>query len=459
MRVCDAPVNRGNTGRMARATSALILALLLVIGAAAPTASAHKRLPVKLVSPGGTVAAGTQASVWFKGIKRARCSLQADLAGVHVRGTSVRVRKPLLQFDWTVPANARPGRWALTISCHRGARRGTARTALTVSSGTADGVALFPRRLRPTQAGLTTKGAGSGKGSATWKPFGAVLVPGTDWMGGAGVDVYSNGRIGCVNSCNTMTDFGIAYQCVELVERFLMTKQWSPKIWGDAWQLYDNASEASFDKHKNGSGYIPVAGDVIVWHNGGDGHVAIVEWVANGNIGWVEQNSSASGRSSAPLDANGTLGNYGRLIPTGFLHAKANKPAEAPVQPPLQGSSPNLQGSSPNLQGNNPGSGSAPPPEPPPPAPSPSVSVSKGAGASDKPDCTSQACAYVTVSFANFPDGQHTVTCSASGGDDGGYYTYTRTGTNDTSSVCYYGYPGQTVWVTVDGVRSNDVGW
>jgi hypothetical protein len=47
--------------------------------------------------------------------------------------------------------------------------------------------------------------------------------------------------------------------------------------------------------------------------------------------------------------------------------------------------------------------------------------------------------------------------CRASHGDEGGYHTYTTS--SSTSAVCYYGYSGRTAWVTVDGVRSNDITW
>ena len=131
--------------------------------------------------------------------------------------------------------------------------------------------------------------------------------------------------------------------------------------------------------------------------------------------------------------------------------------------PPLQGSSPVMQGSSPPIQGGTPGTGGSTPPPPagtnPPPAPVPTVSLSKGASAAGRPGCSSSACAFLTVSFANFSGASHSITCRASNGDEGGYYTYSRSGPADTSSYCYYGFPGATVWVTVDGVSSNQVVW
>ncbi len=92
---------------------------------------------------------------------------------------------------------------------------------------------------------------------------------------------------------------------------------------------------------------------------------------------------------------------------------------------------------------------------PPPPPPGRSVSASKGGSAQGRSGCTSSACAYLVVSFSNFGGGAHTVTCNAS--NTGEWYRYTTSAT--TTAYCYYGYPGQTVWATVDGVGSNSFRW
>ena len=296
---------------------------------AAPASA--KGVPVKLVTKPGTVPVGTQANAWFKVPKGARCHLVGRRGHQKVSGRMVLAGRPLLQYHWKVPIRAREGTWRIALTCSRRGRTGAALTKLEVQGGaTRRGAAVFRRGMRPAQAGVTT--SGSGRGAGSWQPFGTVIVAGAEWLGGAGVDVKSNGGVGCYNSCLTSSGFGIAYQCVELVQRLIATKNWSPKIWGDAYQLYDNASLQHFDKHANGSGYVPVPGDIIVWHGGygGYGHVAVVEWIADGRVGWVEQNSSASGRSSGVIAANGTLGSNGALVPTGILHAKANVPVAPP---------------------------------------------------------------------------------------------------------------------------------
>ena len=92
-----------------------------------------------------------------------------------------------------------------------------------------------------------------------------------------------------------------------------------------------------------------------------------------------------------------------------------------------------------------------------PPPPRQSVTLTKGASADGQPGCTVSACAFMTVSFSGFSGGTHTITCDASTAGDQPFYTYTTAAT--VSSYCYYGYSGQQVWVTVDGVQSNVVTW
>jgi hypothetical protein len=85
------------------------------------------------------------------------------------------------------------------------------------------------------------------------------------------------------------------------------------------------------------------------------------------------------------------------------------------------------------------------------------VSVAKG-GSAQSSSCTVAACRYVKVTFSGFSSGTHTIVCRA-GGDEGGFYSYTRSGASNTSSVCFYGFPGRQVWATVDGVASSKITW
>ncbi len=94
----------------------------------------------------------------------------------------------------------------------------------------------------------------------------------------------------------------------------------------------------------------------------------------------------------------------------------------------------------------------------PPPPPPRTVTLAKGSSAQGLAGCVSIYCRYMAVSFKNFSSASHTIVCRASG-YEGGFYSYQKSGSSGSSAVCYYGYPGSTVWVTVDGVGSNKIVW
>jgi hypothetical protein len=141
----------------------------------------------------------------------------------------------------------------------------------------------------------------------------AKLLAGSEWYGGNGVNVCSNGSsygntwgnnyvehpsptIGAVYS-------GYKWQCVELINRFYIKHGWISSRWrGNAYQMYDNAP-ASLAKSLQGSITHIDTGDVIVMTGGygGFGHVGIVSGVAdNGNGTWLVRtvNQNADGQVS-----------------------------------------------------------------------------------------------------------------------------------------------------------------
>jgi hypothetical protein len=83
------------------------------------------------------------------------------------------------------------------------------------------------------------------------------------------------------------------------------------------------------------------------------------------------------------------------------------------------------------------------------PPPQPAVSLAKGT-TSCGPHCYS-----LVVTVSGFGAGSHDVTCFAGHAGQFGQYT-TSAG---TSSSCSYSHPHDTVWVVVDGTRSNTVNW
>ena len=262
-----------------------------------------------------------------------------------------------MQFSWKVASGAWGGKWQLAVQCAATKAR---LQSLGMSAG-AHGVTRvaharpgatgpIARRITPKLLGASSPVAlssGIGGGGAC-EPYGTLLVPGTAWLGGQGVNVYSNGAVG--GSCWSiyLNNGAFAkYQCVELINRLVTTKGWSGVISGNASAIFGNASDTNFDKHTNGTGYVPVPGDIVVWGGGyrGYGHIAAVTAVANGWVDTVEQNNTASGTSAYPIDGAGNIGTPGRTFSTtGVLHAKRNGstavvPAPTPT-PPSQSQGP-----------------------------------------------------------------------------------------------------------------------
>ena len=227
-----------------------------------------------------------------------------------------------------ISAVAPPGLWTATVTCSAGRYR--TRTS----------------RFRVPEPGQVTQSS-FGKpprdsiGGFGYPRFGAVLVPGADWLSGHGVTVYSNNRCARHWACASgqLGAYGWGRQSVELFERFMNTEGWyhgiiTPGGNGGAQNLWTSAPSSAFEKYPNGHVGLPVPGDAVIFGGGAYGHVAIVEWSGFGYVGIVEQNGSASGRAVLPLsginidaalnNSDGTLGGEDGLRVIGILHATAN---------------------------------------------------------------------------------------------------------------------------------------
>ena len=150
---------------------------------------------------------------------------------------------------------------------------------------------------------------------------GSVLLLGSSWLGGAGVDVYSNGpdegtsgdcKPSSLNSVNGIPT-GEKWQCVELINRLYLTKGWISSTWhGDAGTPFWNNTPGNLLKQPNGSVSYLGTGDVVIIneiHDGStSGHVLIVNDssnVSNGTVDLVSQNSGNP--SNATPQKTGTI--------------------------------------------------------------------------------------------------------------------------------------------------------
>src|SRR5438270_9749773 len=159
-----------------------------------------------------------------------------------------------------------------------------------------------------------------------------VVVPGRAWLSGRGVDVcYPS-----TGSCPDGPAGGVPsapYQCVELAQRRYTRIGWYPGLFSgvsSAYQIYGWAPGAGMSAHRNGSGYVPVPGDMIISGPSAAvsaGHVAIVDRVdiSAGLVHAVEQNANPSGRSTYRLRGSrlSRPGPYGNII--GVVHSPRDR--------------------------------------------------------------------------------------------------------------------------------------
>lgn len=307
-----------------------VVALLSIAAAGSLIATPAQALTLSterlaLVDVPSVVPGGSESSVASFVPKGSSCRLVLRDGGTGVfKGPRATATTGFLQFPWTQTAGSAVGAWRARIKCHDTVTRWkspwSAYTVTAISAATA--TTPVPKLTKPYSAYVSSLSASYG-----WQPFGNTLIKGTDWFGGRGVDVRSNGVNGCASGCAIRSTYGSKYQCVELVNRFVRTQGWvTSNIMGNAGQLLDKAPTDYFDKHSAGDGYIPVPGDIIVWTGGssGYGHVAVVSQVAEGLVTFVEQNASKTGAWQLKMDTTGRLARYGALNHLGYLHAKAN---------------------------------------------------------------------------------------------------------------------------------------
>ena len=193
----------------------------------------------------------------------------------------------------------------------------------------------------------------SQEAAASFPSCGTVILSGSSWLGGGGVNVYSNGSDeGTGTSCGgTSTVNGITagseWQCVELVNRLYLTKGWISSHWsGDGDTLYANAP-GNLSKQANGSVSYLGPGDVLsidVDDSGSPldgGHALIVNDssdVSSGTVQLVSQNGASNQSPTATATiSNGTVtipssGDYSYPV-IGVIHAPNSAPPPPPPPP------------------------------------------------------------------------------------------------------------------------------
>lgn len=160
---------------------------------------------------------------------------------------------------------------------------------------------------------------------------GTVLLAGRSWLGGVGVDIHSNGATQGGSSCagftvaNPAKQYGGGWQCVEVAARLYHVKGWGVVYaGGNGGARYIPEGSPGLAFHPNGSGYTPVAGDLVIEAFGTYGHVTVVDWVDGNGIHAVEQNAAISARKTYQFSGGVATGAYNRGAVRGFMHSPRN---------------------------------------------------------------------------------------------------------------------------------------
>jgi len=301
---------------------ALVVALTAITNVVGPaTASAAMRPRARIVYATKHLGPRSFGEIIVAVPARRGCQLSFYLRD-HLERRSAIVGSPTGQtdFTWTVPSVITAGTRRAVVHCAGGA---TAVTWIAVHANGRGRERPLATRINADPIRATDPPAVAGKGGGAYPPYGSVILPGSAWFFGHGVNVYSDGTNGG----------GGYYQCVELANRFLMSEHFGPAIWGNANQLYADAPPAYYQTHPNGSGYIPVPGDLVVFGGETFGHVAVVNSVSSTSVDLVEQNASPTGRATISLTGS-RLGGIYSLYVIGVIHARANQATNPSNSPP-----------------------------------------------------------------------------------------------------------------------------
>ena len=149
------------------------------------------------------------------------------------------------------------------------------------------------------------------------------VLSGSEWLGGAGVDVFYRNKVECVKDKCTLDDGSVhlscPFQCVDLAVRlydkvgytnFIKSSSSSSSSGTRISAAEELANTSDLQKppnerlsfYKNRSADRPPApGDLLVFEasaqNGYFGHVAVVSWVAGDTLEYVQQNVCSGGQA------------------------------------------------------------------------------------------------------------------------------------------------------------------
>jgi hypothetical protein len=168
---------------------------------------------------------------------------------------------------------------------------------------------------------------------------GQILLAGSAWLDGNGVNVYSNAQGGASygdDNCGGGDDYvngadaGGEWQCVELVNRLYLTRGWITSHWsGNGSSLVSDLPPGLTEEPQNSITSI-APGDVVTLNYSTFGHAAVVNTVtSNGNgtysVQIVNQNAPDVYGYATWNPSAGTLSSeYSGYTTQAVIHAAAN---------------------------------------------------------------------------------------------------------------------------------------
>jgi len=151
-----------------------------------------------------------------------------------------------------------------------------------------------------------------GEGDAGAPDRFGVTIPtpegwGTQLASHRGVPAYSNGPNPAWYSYDAYLEYGLGFQCVEYANRFIDKVHGGGNMKGSGnANAYSGLTIPGLRWVENGtSGELPGDGDIIVFHGGQVGHIAVVSSGGSGGVQIVHQNWGSQGTASMGVSEGG----------------------------------------------------------------------------------------------------------------------------------------------------------
>jgi len=137
----------------------------------------------------------------------ASCRLTVFSRGFSVSSKPRESKAGSLEFTWRVPRTVSRGSTSEILKCSQTQNVARARIRAKTTRGS-HGPQILARRIRVLAVRSHEPPSVGGLGGSGYPAYGSVMVHGSDWFGGHGVDVYSDGRGGSTSTWQCDQPYG-----------------------------------------------------------------------------------------------------------------------------------------------------------------------------------------------------------------------------------------------------------